>query len=89
VQAKGARERLGVVQIEQDLAMCRNKFPDLTVIPIAAQFLADNVIALLALAGEEEGIAVSDEKHYVLVPAHEITAGDLMEYRRAARRAAR
>lgn len=39
VQAKGAKERISVVQIEQDIAMCASKFPDLICRPIAAQFM--------------------------------------------------
>jgi len=46
VQAKGGRDRMSVVQIEQDLAMCANKFPNLICRPIAAQFMGDELIAL-------------------------------------------
>jgi hypothetical protein len=37
---------LGVVQIEQDAALCEHKFLDLTCRAITAQFMADDVIAL-------------------------------------------
>lgn len=46
VQAKGRNEKLGVVQIEQDFAVCAEKFPSLICRPIAAQFMADDLIAL-------------------------------------------
>jgi hypothetical protein len=47
VQAKGATERLGVVQIELDLAVCAVKVPGLVCRLVAAQFMADDLIALL------------------------------------------
>lgn len=41
VQAKGKSDRIGQVQIEQDLALCAEKFPSLICRPIAAQFMAE------------------------------------------------
>jgi hypothetical protein len=38
IQAKGGTDRLNVVQIEQDFAVCAAKFPLLVCRPIAAQF---------------------------------------------------
>ncbi len=81
VQAKGAGERVGVVQIEQDLAMCAAKFPDLACRPIAAQFMRDHVIALFELEQAQDGIAVSSERHYRLVEAHELSSEELLTYR--------
>src|SRR5438105_5867530 len=46
VQAKGGNDRLGIVQIEQDFALCAHRFPSLLCRPIAAQFMAIEVIAL-------------------------------------------
>jgi len=81
VQAKGAKERLGIVQIEQDAAMCADKFPSLVCRPIAAQFAADDVIALFEFEQSEGGIGVASEKHYKLVPPEEVTEEDLASYR--------
>ena len=39
VQAKGGRDKLSIVQIEQDFALCNHKFPGLVCRPIAAQFM--------------------------------------------------
>lgn len=47
VQAKGGRDKIGVVQIEQDFEMCAIKFPGLVCRPVAAQFIDKNLIALL------------------------------------------
>lgn len=73
VQAKGGKDRLGIVQIEQDFALCASKFPELSCHPIAAQFMADDVIALFEFENDDDGIKVSAEKHYQLVAPNEIT----------------
>lgn len=82
VQAKGGRDTLSIVQIEQDFALCANKFPQLICRPIAAQFAGDDLIALFAFeeAGAN-GVAISSEKHYRLVPADSLTTADLANYR--------
>ncbi len=81
VQAKGARDRLGIVQIEQDFALCADKFPSLICRSIAAQFMADDLIALFEFEEGENGIVLSSEKHYRLVPSDDVTADDLDTYR--------
>ena len=82
VQAKGGpNDQVGIVQIEQDIALCKAKFPTLICKPIAAQFMTDNLIALFLFEEGEEGIALSIEKHYRLVAPDEMTAKDLKDYR--------
>lgn len=81
VQAKGGSDKLGVVQIEQDFAMCRVKFPSLLCRPIAAQFMAGDLIALFEFEEGTSGIAISSEKHYRLAQPEEVTAADLDTYR--------
>lgn len=81
VQAKGGRDRLGIVQIEQDFALCEDRSPDLICRPIAAQFLADNVIALKAFERQDEIVRVVLEKHYRLVPPDQVSVADLAAYR--------
>lgn len=39
IQAKGGSDKLNVVQIEQDFAVCANKFPGLICRPIGTQFM--------------------------------------------------
>jgi len=82
VQAKGGRDKLGVVQIEQDIAMCETKFPHLICRPIAAQFMEDDVIALFEFEQTAEGIAIASEKHYKLVPSAELSPEELERYAR-------
>jgi hypothetical protein len=80
IQAKGGTDQLGIVQIEQDFAMCSVKFPLLMCRPIAAQFLDDDLIALFSFEKGKNGIAVSAEKHYRLVPPEEVKDEDLASY---------
>jgi hypothetical protein len=84
VQAKSGKDKLGVVQIEQDFEICAAKFPALICRPIAAQFTADEVIALFEFVKTGNGIAISSEKHYRLVPPEEMTQEDLETYRKGA-----
>jgi hypothetical protein len=82
VQAKGGSDEIGIVQIEQDLALCAEKFPALIARAIAAQFMAGDVIALFAFRQNSEGRVVkTDERHYRLVPQEAITEADLDAYR--------
>lgn len=81
MQAKSASDRLGIVQIEQDFAICSTKFPDLIGMPVAAQFLNSAVIALFAFEQTATGIAVTSEKHYRLVASGEWSPEELTAYR--------
>ncbi|MCY2951836.1 MAG: endonuclease [Planctomycetota bacterium] len=80
VQAKGGRDAINIVQIMQDLAMCREKFALLICRPIAAQFMQDGVIALFEFEETPSGFAISAEKHYRLVPPEQVTDSDLQAY---------
>jgi len=84
VQAKGGGDKLGVVQIEQDIALCAEKFQSLVCRPIAAQFMRDEVIALFEFEMTEAQVTVRDEKHYRLVAPEDLTPEELAQYRRAA-----
>ncbi|MGQ0846835.1 MAG: endonuclease [Sporichthyaceae bacterium] len=80
VQAKGGTDQIGIVQTEQDLAMCAAKFPKLIARPVSAQFMADDVVALFELSVKGDEIEVVDEKHYRLVTGRPITDEDLEAY---------
>jgi hypothetical protein len=82
VQAKGGSDKLSIVQIEQDFAVCESKFPELICRAIAAQFMAGEVIALFAFELRDDGVVIMDEKHYRLVAPEGITSADLAAYRR-------
>jgi hypothetical protein len=81
IQAKGGTDKLGIVQIEQDFAVCANRYPTLICRPIAAQFMADDVIAMFEFAQNADGVGVYSEKHYKLVPPKEVTNEDLIAYK--------
>jgi len=81
VQAKGGKDQISIVQIEQDFALCAAKFPSLICQPIAAQFAEDDRIALFKFEMGDAGLSVSSERHYKLVPPDEVTAEDLQTYR--------
>lgn len=81
VQAKSARDRLGESQIEQDIALCKHRFPQLICRPVGAQYIDANAIALFEFAESEAGIQIVSEMHYQLVEASEMTQDDLALYR--------
>jgi hypothetical protein len=81
IQAKGGTDKLNVVQIEQDFAVCRHNFPSLICRPIAAQFMEGGIIALFEFEQADDTVRISAEKHYKLVPPDEVTKEDLDNYR--------
>ncbi|MDE2775105.1 MAG: endonuclease [Chloroflexota bacterium] len=82
VQAKGKGDRLGIVQIEQDFELCREKFPDLLARPIAAQFMDDMTIALFEFDDDpDDGVVKLAERHYRLVPEQDLSREELRIYR--------
>lgn len=80
VQAKGGNDKHGVVQTEQDIICCAEKFPDLICRAVSAQFMSDQRIALFELTLIDDQIKVVSEKHYLLVPAQAISVSDLKLY---------
>lgn len=82
VQAKGGNDRLNQVQIEQDIALCAEKLPDLICRPIGTQWMRDGVVALFEFEEAGDGFRVVAEKHYRLVSPNEITSEELLRYRR-------
>ena len=80
VQAKGGKDKIGVVQIEQDCDLCALKFPRLICRAIAAQFMEDDLIALFELEQTNDGIKVSSEKHYRLVNPNDLSSEELQSY---------
>lgn len=81
VQAKGGNDKMSIVQIEQDFAICAGKFANLVCRPIGAQFAKDGRIVLFEFEANEGGVAVSAERHYKLVPPDQLSDADLQGYR--------
>ena len=80
VQAKTKRDKLGRIQIEQDLAYAENKHPSLPCRPVGAQFMDDNTVALFEFGYSDGDVVLVEEKHYRLVHPDEITVNDLESY---------
>ncbi len=80
VQAKGGRDRLNIVQIEQDFALCATKFLNLVCRPIGAQFISLDLIALFEFIQQDGRITIRAEKHYRLVSPEAFSEEDLCRY---------
>jgi hypothetical protein len=81
VQAKGGKDQISVVQTQQDIAVCAEKFPGVKCRAISVQFMADNIIALFELTDERHEVKVVGERHYKLVPAEELDQKAIRNYR--------
>lgn len=80
IQAKGGTDQIGIVQIEQDFAVCASKFPHLIARSIAAQFIDGDLIALFELEQGENCIKISSERHYKLVRPSDLSSEELAQY---------
>lgn len=69
VQAKIGRDQIGVVQPAQDIAFARQRFPNMQCRSVSAQFMKNDVIALMELGINDDQVIVIDEQHYKLAPA--------------------
>ena len=72
---------MSLVQIEQDMALCAQKFSNLICRPLGAQFLTNGGIAIMEFTNTDEGIRLACERHYHLVPKDSLTDQDLEQYR--------
>lgn len=81
VQAKGGSDQISAVQTAQDTAWCAQKFPTLRCRAISAQFVSSDQIALFELKIEADQLKVVEERHYKLVPAGELDAKEIVDYR--------
>lgn len=80
VQAKGGNDKLSIVQIEQDIGLCADKWPGLICVPVAAQFMRDDVICLFSFTTGGDGVGISAERHYRLSPRAEMSRADWAAY---------
>lgn len=82
VQAKGGKDRIGVVQVMQDIGFVDQKFPGTRFRAVAAQFMKDGEIALFELTLKDDEVRVVEERHYRLVPADRLDREAVRDYRR-------
>lgn len=69
IQAKIGSDQIGVVQPAQDIAFARQRFPNMHCRSVSAQFMKNDIIALLELGLNDDQVIVIDEQHYKLAPA--------------------
>jgi hypothetical protein len=81
IQAKAGSDQISIVQTKQDISYCFEKFPNLTCRSISAQFMNNGFIAMFELTIYEGEVRIVQEKHYKFVPADQISATDLQNYR--------
>lgn len=67
VQAKGHDDSHSVVQTFQDIAYCKENYPDYQCLAVSAQFMPDGSVALFKLASVNGDPEIVDELHYRLV----------------------
>lgn len=83
IQVKRGKDTLSAVQIRQDIAMCRTKWPSLICRPIAAQYMGEDFIAMFELEQTGDGeLKILTEKHYRLVSPDALSPEELESYRR-------
>lgn len=80
LQAKGGKDEIGVVQIEQDIFLCRHKYPALICRAIAAQFLNSGKIAIFEFTIQDGEVKLKDERHYHLVSPSDISEDEIAGY---------
>lgn len=80
LQAKGGKDEIGIVQIEQDILLAEHKYPKLICRAIAAQFLDENRIAIFEFVVQDGEIKKKAESHYQLVQQDQISNEEIDEY---------
>lgn len=81
VQAKGGKDQISIVQTEQDIVACAEKFPGIKCRAVSVQFMEDDVVALFELVIEDDCLKIVEERHYKLVQADELDKDAIRSYR--------
>jgi len=81
IQAGDAKHPIGAIMIERCMALCESKFPTLRCRPIAAQFIADDLVALFEFEVSKGEVSIKEERHYRLVPNDDLSDDELRTYR--------
>jgi hypothetical protein len=81
VQAKGGSDQISVVQADQDIRACAEKFPGVKCRALSVQFMDDDIVAMFELTTEKDEVKVVEERHYKLVPADELDEKAVRAYR--------
>ena len=81
VQAKSESDQIGRVQLEQDIALCEQRWNSLICRPVAAQMMENDTFALFEFEMQGDEIRIISEKHYQIVAPEQVTVEDLQRYR--------
>ena len=81
VQAKSERDQIGRVQLEQDIALCEQRWSSLICRPVAAQMMENDTLALFEFELQDDEVRIVSEKHYQIVEPEQMTVEDLQRYR--------
>ncbi len=81
VQAKGGNDQISVVQAQQDITACAEKFPGIKCRALSVQFMDDDIVAMFELMIEKDDVKVVEERHYRLVPADDLDQKAIRNYR--------
>lgn len=81
VQAKSGNDQISVVQTDQDIRACTEKFPGVKCRALSVQFMEDDVVAMFELTSQKDEIKVVEERHYKLVPVEELDEKAVRTYR--------
>ena len=81
IQAKSERDHIGRVQLEQDIALCEQRWNSLICRPVAAQVMENDTIALFEFELQDDEVRIVSERHYQLVEQDQMTVEDLQRYR--------
>lgn len=79
-QAKVGNDKIGYAQLFQDLAYCRDKYPNLVCRALSAKFTSGGTIAMFELTISGDAVKIVQEKHYELVPEGSISEEELQAY---------
>lgn len=71
---KAEKDKLTPLQSKQDIAYCRERFPNLRCRAVSVQFMSDDRIAMFELIQEGGDVKVAEERHYKLVQADQADA---------------
>ena len=81
VQAKSGNDQISVVQTQQDIAACAEKFPGIRCLAVSVQFLNSEIVAMFQLAVEDSDVKVVEERHYKLVPRDDLDQVAIRTYK--------
>lgn len=81
VEAKGGTDRLSIVQMNQDLALAKEKFEHLEIRLVGVQFVDDDICFFLFAEDDDTGsVKVIKEQRYRLVEPSLISSEELSSY---------